>query len=388
MKNKFFLLIICIIYILSFSIVRSEEKSIEQNSTRLQITSITQKGEKISIVFNHKLRIIGFKMINRNVKFPACSTKANNDLPLLTPKSSEGEKFLFRMQDYILNNKTYTTVDSSLKVTDVEFVNNFACVTFNNTVGVRGFYVDKNGKIEWPIDKKQQSKRQIVIPITEKLKQKVENAIRDRALSLGLPFGNYADYRLAFIDVETTGLKPGFNEMVDIGIIIAELDGEEMARFHTRIMPKHTNRISEKAREITGFTKDRWEKFDALSNKDAVDKITDFFKKNTKGNRVILCAHNATFDVAFFDHLFRSAGKNFRETHNSVLDLPSMAWGMGLRQLHGWKLRKYLGIENEPKATPENPCIHTGINGAEKNLSVYRKLIRTDVNYHRILSNK
>jgi hypothetical protein len=33
---------------------------------------------------------------------------------------------------------------------------------------------------------------------------------------------------LAFIDVETTGLAPGWHEMIDIGVVMAELDGSEL----------------------------------------------------------------------------------------------------------------------------------------------------------------
>ena len=32
---------------------------------------------------------------------------------------------------------------------------------------------------------------------------------------------------LAFIDVETTGLVPGWHEMIDIGVVMTELDGSE-----------------------------------------------------------------------------------------------------------------------------------------------------------------
>jgi hypothetical protein len=35
------------------------------------------------------------------------------------------------------------------------------------------------------------------------------------------------EWLLAFVDVETTGLIPGYHEMIDIGIVMTDLDGVE-----------------------------------------------------------------------------------------------------------------------------------------------------------------
>ncbi len=39
------------------------------------------------------------------------------------------------------------------------------------------------------------------------------------------PTENPADWLLAIVEVETTGLVPGFHEMIDLGLVMTDLDG-------------------------------------------------------------------------------------------------------------------------------------------------------------------
>ena len=64
--------------------------------------------------------------------------------------------------------------------------------------------------------------------------------------------------------------------------------------------------------------------------------------------------------------------QNWRELyHYFVLDLPSMAWSIGLRDLAGKPLAEQLGLEPETS----DPLKHTGITGAESNVEVYRAIL-------------
>ena len=47
------------------------------------------------------------------------------------------------------------------------------------------------------------------------------------------------DWLLAFVDVETTGLTPGYHEMIDIGIVMTDLAGAELGELFLRIQPEH-----------------------------------------------------------------------------------------------------------------------------------------------------
>lgn len=85
-----------------------------------------------------------------------------------------------------------------------------------------------------------------------------------------------------------------------------------------------------------------------------------------------MVAFNSHFDASFLDHLFRSQGRSWRELyHYFILDLPSMAWSLGIRSLTGSSISGTLGIEDEPHIAH----LHTGITGAKLNARIYRELL-------------
>lgn len=193
---------------------------------------------------------------------------------------------------------------------------------------------------------------------------------------LDLPYGEEQDWRIAFIDVETTGLIPGYHEMVDVGIVMADLEGKKIDTFFRRIMPEHPGRASNEALECNGFSVERWRESDAVPPEQAVGQIIDFYNQIVEDKNIIMFAYNVTFDHAFLDHLFRDANKDFRELHDYALDLPSMAWGLGFHDLHQSKMVDRLGVEDEPRASKgAKPWEHTGLTGAELNLRIYRALL-------------
>ena len=180
------------------------------------------------------------------------------------------------------------------------------------------------------------------------------------------------DWLLAFVDVETTGLIPGHHEMIDIGIVITDLDGTQLDELFVRIQPEHPDRTSEGARAVNAFDENRWRELGALSVGDAIDQIVRFHK-NTGGDRnIMMVAFNSHFDASFLDHLFRSRDRSWRELyHYFILDLPSMAWSLGIRGLTGSSISDTLKIKDEPHVAE----LHTGITGARLNARIYRALI-------------
>ena len=79
-------------------------------------------------------------------------------------------------------------------------------------------------------------------------------------LLLATSIGNTQDFKwphehpdewlLAFVDVETTGLKPGYHEMIDIGIVMTDLDGNGLGDLFIRIQPEHPERTEDGARAV------------------------------------------------------------------------------------------------------------------------------------------
>ena len=181
------------------------------------------------------------------------------------------------------------------------------------------------------------------------------------------------EWLLAFIDVETTGLTPGYHEMIDIGIVMTDLDGNELGDLFVRIQPEHPERTQEGARAVNAFDEVRWQELGASSPAEAVQKISTFHRGIAAGKSVLMVAFNSHFDAAFMDHLFRSGNGDWRELyHYFILDLPSMAWGRGNRGLTGQSLSKTYGVPDEPHVAE----LHTGITGARLNARIYRALIQ------------
>ncbi len=181
------------------------------------------------------------------------------------------------------------------------------------------------------------------------------------------------DWIMSHVDIETTGLVPGYHEMIDVGIVMTDLDGNELDRLFLRIMPNHPERAQPGAVAVNGFSVALWEKRGFVTSSQAVDKIVAFHHRVAKKKNVLFTGYNAWFDISFLDHLFRQQGRTWRELyHYFVLDLPSMAWSLGIHDLVGQEMANKLGIE--PETT--NPLEHTGITGAESNVNVYRALLK------------
>jgi DNA polymerase III epsilon subunit-like protein len=177
---------------------------------------------------------------------------------------------------------------------------------------------------------------------------------------------------LAFIDIETTGLVPGWHEMIDIGIALATVDGRVVDTLFLRIQPEHPERLSAGARAVNAFDAERWQTLGALAPGVAIDSILAFHRRVAGSRPTLMVAFNSQFDAAFLDHLFRSHGTSWREMyHYFVLDLPSMAWSLGLRDLRAPALAERLGVPDEPHVAEQ----HTGISGAMVNVRIYRALL-------------
>lgn len=196
-------------------------------------------------------------------------------------------------------------------------------------------------------------------------------ASESASVATSSPASSPDDWRLAFVDVETTGLVPGWHEMIDMGVVMTDLDGRLLDSLFVRIQPEHPERTSEGARAVNAFDAARWREMDALAPGAAVDSLRSFHRRIAGDDPVLMVAFNSQFDAAFLDHLFRSREGSWRELyHYLVLDIPSMAWALGLREVVGGDLTERLGVEDEPHVAED----HTGITGARLNARLYRAL--------------
>ena len=178
---------------------------------------------------------------------------------------------------------------------------------------------------------------------------------------------------LAHIDVETTGLLPGHHEMIDVGIVMTTLEGDILDSLFLRIQPAHPQRLSPGAKAVNAFDADHWQEMGALAQSVAVDSIIAFHKRTAGEKYVLMVSYNSHFDAAFIDHLFRSANKTWRDLYYYfILDIPSMAWGLGIRELTSNWIRDRYQVTDEPHIAEK----HTGITGAMVNVRIYKALLQ------------
>jgi hypothetical protein len=191
------------------------------------------------------------------------------------------------------------------------------------------------------------------------------------------PVEDKSSWGLFIVDVETTGLDPAFHDMIDMGVIYADLDGRELDRFFIRIMPAHPERLDPGAARVNGFSVERWWEVGAVDEAEAVRRFLAFhadverrFPASRGGNRTwLFTAYNAWFDRGFLDALLRDHGSSTRSLFNYFqLDLPSLAWGVGAPHLKNADVAAALGLPDETRI----PSDHTGMSGAEWNLAIYR----------------
>lgn len=188
------------------------------------------------------------------------------------------------------------------------------------------------------------------------------------------PVDNPDKWGLAIVDVETTGLDPAYHEMIDLGVIYTDLDGTEIGRLFIRMKPDHPERIGEIARGINGYSIERWRRLGAVSQEEAVARFLAFHKAHKGERQFLFTAYNAYFDRSFLDALLKEHGKSFRELYTYfLLDLPSFAFGKGIRALRNGDVARAAGIAPETS----DPLKHTGISGAEWNLELYKTLINS-----------
>lgn len=187
-----------------------------------------------------------------------------------------------------------------------------------------------------------------------------------------LPDSVPGEWLLAHIDVETNGLVPGWHEMIDIGLVMTDLDGNVLDSLFVLVQPEHPERTSPGAVAVNAFDAAKWKERGALAPAAAAEKILEFHRRVAGDKRVLMVAYNCQFDTAFLDHLFRAGGHSWREMYYYfVLDIPSMLWGLGDRQLTADDVMKRFAVEDEPHVAE----YHTGITGAMVNVRIYRMLV-------------
>lgn len=109
---------------------------------------------------------------------------------------------------------------------------------------------------------------------------------------------------LVCLDVETSGLVPRREEIIELGVVKARsLGGEELGELSTLVRLPEGRRLPPKITEITGITEamliDQ-----GIAKEEAAEKLAELL-----AGRPLVVAYNAQFDMCFIFYLLASVGR-------------------------------------------------------------------------------
>lgn len=169
--------------------------------------------------------------------------------------------------------------------------------------------------------------------------------------------------KLAFIDIETTGLNVIKHEIIEIGCVIATPEFEFIEEFELKIRPERIEDADPTSIKINHYKEEEWQ--DAISLEEAMKILSE----KTRG--CIMVGQNVAFDSLFLEYNFSKLGIT-NEMHYHKLDTISIAWAKLHREpdLTHFSLREMcvrFGISNKHS--------HTGLSDAHATYELYKKLM-------------
>jgi DNA polymerase III epsilon subunit-like protein len=170
---------------------------------------------------------------------------------------------------------------------------------------------------------------------------------------------------ISLTDIETTGLDPFSDEIIEIGCVVFDSESLKIiTTFDSKIAPTHIETASPRALEVNGFMAKDWKCAPSLPY------VLTQYAALTQGTMFL--AQNVMFDWSFLLAASKAQGIPL-DFKRPSLDLPSIAFGkIPHARMQNWSLKTlcaYLGVPQEPK-------VHRGINGAMTAYEVYKALMK------------
>jgi DNA polymerase III epsilon subunit-like protein len=101
--------------------------------------------------------------------------------------------------------------------------------------------------------------------------------------------------KLAFIDLETTGMDPLKHEIIEIGCLLAKLDDKgqyvELESFELKVKPEHIETAEQEALRVNGYDEANW--MFAHTQQEALTMVAQ------KCDGCVMVAQNVPFDYSF-----------------------------------------------------------------------------------------
>ena len=171
---------------------------------------------------------------------------------------------------------------------------------------------------------------------------------------------------LCFLDVETTGTRFGYHEIIEIAAIRTSPDAAIVrGTWQARVLPRHPERITDTARALNGFTIDGW------SGARASDAALWQEFSNFGAGCTPVC-HNPSFDRAFITLAAAEAGVAELALDYHWVGTESIAWPLYAK---GCVPRLSLSSLCEVLQVGCESVPHTALGGAEACRRLYTRLM-------------
>lgn len=118
--------------------------------------------------------------------------------------------------------------------------------------------------------------------------------------------------KLAFVDVETTGLDARRNGIIQIALLI-EIDGEVELEMEWKVQQIEGDEINEQALEIHGYSRKDLVSFPAAHKvkRDLMSRLDQFVDKYNKRDKFFFIGYNSGFDCDFMRAWFTKLGDKY-----------------------------------------------------------------------------
>jgi len=165
------------------------------------------------------------------------------------------------------------------------------------------------------------------------------------------------------LDLETTGLQPGFHGMASLGAVHMESGDEfyEKCKIHNGI------EVSEKALEVNGFTEEELRQGDGKPISLVLKWFTNWAEDKSDEKQLLVGWNLPSFDLQFIEQDIASSRREKLFGHRYI-DLHSMAFMLTKESLRSIDACSEFGVEPEPEP-------HNALEGAKMNVRLYNAMM-------------
>ncbi|MBO6103760.1 PHP domain-containing protein [bacterium] len=148
--------------------------------------------------------------------------------------------------------------------------------------------------------------------------------------------------RLVFFDLETTGLAPNYNEIIEFGAYITDLTHTYVDKYQSFVRPE--GQIDEKITKLTRITSD------LLAKGKPIKEFLEELHKVIKDTDILVAHNGINFDIKFLNSWCRKLG--IKEFNNPLIDTLILARAF-ITDIGGYSLGKlshYFKLEYDEEA--------------------------------------